>query len=67
MNNNSVNSKDFQKCFMQIFWTKYKLWNAKFEHIQSTSYLLQRTGSVRSSSAFSNHELKAEAFLAKDR
>ena len=28
---------------------------------------LQRTGSVRSSSAFSNHELKADAFLANVR
>lgn len=32
-----------------------------------SSIELQRTGSVRSSSAFSNHELKADAFFAKVR
>ena len=33
----------------------------------TSSMLLQWTGSVMSSSAFSNHELKAEAFLANMR
>lgn len=40
-------------------------WAVKLTRISSTE--LQRTGSVRSSSAFSNQLLKAEAFLANNR
>ena len=48
-----------------LSWIGLFTWAVQLTRISSTE--LQRTGSVRSSSAFSNQLLKAEAFLANNR